>query len=179
MSTTVWHTLWSNDTLVECEAPGREILWDLAKELWELKGYQWPEISIGRILACGFAEVEDANGKRDRGADRLYRILISETAHLIWKLRCTRVIERGSDPSKYFTKYEIHNRWLACINAHLHLDILLTDKKKFGHWALNLKRVMNTWRRVLKDAENLSDTRIRESRVLVGITPLRPLGRNQ
>ncbi|KAJ7351636.1 hypothetical protein DFH08DRAFT_694381 [Mycena albidolilacea] len=87
--------------LTECEAPGREILWNLAKRLWEMKGYQWPEISLGRVLACGFTEVEDANGKRDRGADRLYRILVSETAHLIWKLCCTRVIERGSDPTCY------------------------------------------------------------------------------
>ncbi|KAJ7722244.1 hypothetical protein B0H14DRAFT_2411478, partial [Mycena olivaceomarginata] len=55
-------------------------------------------------LACGFADVDDAKGKRDRGANRLYRIMISETAHLIWKLRCIRVIERGSDPTKYFTE---------------------------------------------------------------------------
>ncbi|KAJ7802283.1 hypothetical protein B0H14DRAFT_2614429 [Mycena olivaceomarginata] len=142
--------------------PGREILWNLAKKLWELKGYQWPEISFGRILACGFAEVEDASGKRDRlrGADRLYRILVSETAHLIWKLRCLRVIERGSDPSRYFSEYEIHNRWLACINARLRTDILLTDRKKFGNRALNFKRVTNTWKHVLKDAENLTVTKI-------------------
>ncbi|KAJ7791594.1 hypothetical protein B0H14DRAFT_2395487 [Mycena olivaceomarginata] len=165
--------------LTQCEAPGREILWNLAKKLWELKGYQWPEISFGRILACSFAEVEDASGKRDRGADRLYRILVSETAHLIWKLRCLRVIERGSDPSRYFSEYEIHNRWLACINARLRTDILLTDRKKFGNRALNFKRVTNTWKRVLKDAENLTVTKISESRVLVGIAPLRPPGRNQ
>ncbi|KAJ7802276.1 hypothetical protein B0H14DRAFT_2614420 [Mycena olivaceomarginata] len=47
-------------TLIECSAPGKEILWGLAQKLWELKGYQWPEISLGRILACRFAEVEDA-----------------------------------------------------------------------------------------------------------------------
>ncbi|KAJ7809292.1 hypothetical protein B0H14DRAFT_3090931 [Mycena olivaceomarginata] len=165
--------------MTQCEAPGREILWNLAKKLWEMKGYQWPKISLGRVLACGFAEVEDANGKRDRGADRLYRILVSETAHLIWKLRCLRVIEWGSDPSRYFSEYEIHNRWLACINACLRTDILLTDRKKFGNRALNFKRVLNTWRCVLKDAENLADTKISESRVLVGIAPLRPPGWNQ
>jgi hypothetical protein len=165
--------------MTQCEAPGRETLWNLAKKLWELKGYQWPEISLGHILACGFAEVEDANGKRHRGADRLYRILVSETAHLIWKLRCLRVIERGSDPSQYFSEYEIHNRWLACINARLRTDILLTDRKKFGNRALNFERVINTWKRVLKDAENLTDTKISESRVLVGMAPLRPPGRNQ
>jgi hypothetical protein len=166
-------------TLIECTAPGREILWGLAQKLWELKGYQWPEIWLGCILACGFAEVEDANGKRDHGADRLYRIVISETAHLIWKLRCTRVIERGSDPTKYFSEFEIHNRWLACINARLRSDVLLTDKSKFGSRALSFKKVINTWRQVLKDGENLPEAAFRESRVLVGIAPLRPPGRNR
>ncbi|KAJ7740169.1 hypothetical protein B0H14DRAFT_3609685 [Mycena olivaceomarginata] len=166
-------------TLVECEAPGQEQLWKLAQKLWEMKGYQWPEISLGRILACGFADIDDAKGKRDRGANRLYRIMISETAHLIWKLRCIRVIERGSDPTKYFTETEIHSRWLSCINSRLRSDFLLTDRKKFGTRALNFKEVLKTWKGVLKDTENLPDAKIAQSRVLVGIAPLRPPGRNQ
>ncbi|KAJ7688651.1 hypothetical protein B0H14DRAFT_3101159 [Mycena olivaceomarginata] len=148
-------------TLVECDAPGRENLWDLAKELWELKGHQWPNISIGSILACGFANV-------DRGANRLFRVLISETAHLIW-----------NDPAKYFSEAEIHNRWLACINARLQSDIILTDRNKFGNRALNFKEVFNTWKGVILDAQNLPVTKIGQSRVLVGIAPLRLPGRNQ
>ncbi|KAJ7860658.1 hypothetical protein B0H14DRAFT_3084793 [Mycena olivaceomarginata] len=154
-------------TLIECTAPGRGVLWGLAKKLWELKGYQWPEISLGRILACGFAEVKDVKGKRDHGANR---IMVSETAHLIWKLRCIRVIEWGSDPTRYFSEIEIHNRWLAYV--------LLADKTKFGSWALNFKKVLNTWRKVLKDGENLPEAAFQESRVLVGIAPLCPSGRN-
>ncbi|KAJ7239221.1 hypothetical protein B0H12DRAFT_1025321 [Mycena haematopus] len=165
--------------LTECEAPGRRKLWDMAQTLWEMRGYQWPEVTIGGILACGFAEVEDARGKKDSGANRLYRILISETAHLIWKFRCTRVIENGSDPAKHPTEYELHNKWLGCINSRLKMDFLLTDQKKFGTRALKLKAVVNTWKAVLKDVENLTDIQIRQSRVLVGMTPLRPPGRNQ
>ncbi|KAJ7806638.1 hypothetical protein B0H14DRAFT_3767615 [Mycena olivaceomarginata] len=161
-------------TLVECDAPGRENLWDLAKELWELKGHQWPNISIGSILACGFANIVDAAGRQDRGANQLFRVLISETAHLIWKLRCLRVIERGSDPAKYFSEAEIHNRWLACINARLRSDIILTDRNKFGNRALNFKEVLNTWKGVIVDAQNLPVTKIGQSRVLVDIAPLRP-----
>jgi hypothetical protein len=139
---------------------------------WELKGYQWPEISLGHILACGFAEVEDAKGKRDHGAGRLYRIMVSEIA--IWKLHCIRVIERGSDPTRYFSEIEIHNRWLACINVRLRSDVLLTDKTKLGSQALNFEKVLNTWRKVLKDSENLPEAAFQESRVLVGIAPLCP-----
>ncbi|KAJ7883248.1 hypothetical protein B0H13DRAFT_2538339 [Mycena leptocephala] len=151
--------------LIECEAPGRETLWNLARELWEMTGHDWPEINLGSIFACGLAHFKTARGKPDRGADRLFRILISETAHLIWKLR-------GSDPTKYFSEREIHNRWLSCINQRLRLDLLLTDRHKFGNRASNFKLVLSTWKRVLMDAENLQDTQILQSRVLVGIDPL-------
>ncbi|KAJ7927946.1 ribonuclease H-like protein [Mycena leptocephala] len=151
--------------LLECEAPGQQKLWDMAQELWEMKGYQWPEMSYGRIFACGLVDVRNASGKRDVGANWLFRILISETAHLIWKLRCTRVIDRGNDPSKYFTKTELQNKWLHCINSRLRSDALLTDTKKYGNRALKIRKVMDTWRGVVKDPKNLSDTSIRQSRV--------------
>ncbi|KAJ7325763.1 hypothetical protein DFH08DRAFT_711140 [Mycena albidolilacea] len=161
-------------SLVECDAPGREQLWNLAKSHWEKKGYEWPEVSIGSILACSFSEAKSANGKKERGADQLYRILISETAHQIWKLRCIRVIEHGSDPLRYFSEAEIHNKWLATINSRLRSDIILTDRKKFGNRAMNFKVVCNTWNGVLQDDENLTGTKIGQSRVLVGIAPLCP-----
>ncbi|KAJ7831750.1 hypothetical protein B0H13DRAFT_1654551 [Mycena leptocephala] len=159
--------------LIDCEAPGREKLWNLAQELWEKTGHNWPEINLGSIFACGLAHFKTATGKRDKGADRLFRILISETAHLIWKLRCTRVIERGSDPTRYFSEKEIHNRWLSCINQRLRIDLLLTDRHKYGNRASDFKLVLSTWKHVLMDAENLQDTQILQSRVLVGIDPLR------
>ncbi|KAJ7792967.1 hypothetical protein B0H14DRAFT_3094075 [Mycena olivaceomarginata] len=111
---------------------------------------------IGSILVC--------IGK-DRGADRLYRIPISETAHQIWKLRCIQVIEHGSDPSRYFSEAEIQNKWLACINSRLRSDIILTDRKKVGNRALNFKMVCSTWNGVLKDNKNLTGTKIGQSRV--------------
>ncbi|KAJ7636504.1 hypothetical protein FB45DRAFT_1001578 [Roridomyces roridus] len=164
--------------LLECDAPGREKMWSLAQQLWEMKGYSWPEVSLGGILACGFAGVHDASGKKDSGADRLFRILISETAHQIWKTRCTRVIDNGSNPEKYLSEHEIHNKWLACINERLRSDFILTDKLKFENRALNLKMVLNTWKNVLDGDTNLPAVSLRESRLLVGIAPLRPPGRN-
>ncbi|KAJ7430777.1 hypothetical protein FB451DRAFT_1038724 [Mycena latifolia] len=165
--------------LLECSAPGQEILWKLARELWEMKGYQWPEMNYGSVFACALVDVRNQAGKRDEGANRLFRILISETAHLIWKFRCTRVIDRGNDPTRFFTEAELHNKWLHCINSRLRTDALLTNSKKYGNRALNPKKVMNTWNGVLKDAENLSDTWVWQSGFLVGIPPLRPPGRNQ
>ncbi|KAJ7027464.1 ribonuclease H-like protein, partial [Mycena alexandri] len=165
--------------LLECDTPGREKLWNLTQELWELKGYAWPEMDLGRIFACGLVDIRDTKGKRDGGAIRLFRILISETAHLIWKFRCTRVIDRGNDPSRFFSESELHNKWLYCINSRLKIDALLTDSKKYGNRALKISKVQNTWKGVLMDNQNLPDIWVRQSGFLVGIPPLRPPGRNQ
>ncbi|KAJ7831993.1 hypothetical protein B0H13DRAFT_2240505 [Mycena leptocephala] len=129
--------------LIECEAPGRETLWNLARDLWEMTGHDWPEINLGSMFACGLAHFKTAR--------------VSETAHLIWKLRC-------ADPTKYFSEREIHNRWLSYL--------LLTDRHKFRNRASNFKLVLSTWKHILMDAENLQDTQILQSRVLVGIDPL-------
>ncbi|KAJ7896365.1 hypothetical protein B0H14DRAFT_2333279, partial [Mycena olivaceomarginata] len=91
--------------------------------------------------------VKDTKEKRDHRADQLYWIMVSETAHLIWKLCSIRVIEWSSDLTIYFLEIRIHNRWLACINARLCSDILLTNGTKFGSQALNFKKVLNTWRK--------------------------------
>ncbi|KAJ7158223.1 ribonuclease H-like protein [Mycena crocata] len=165
--------------LLECTASGQETIWKLAKQLWEMKGLQWPEITYGSIFACSLGDFKDAKGKRDEGANRLFRILISESAHQIWKLRCNRVFERGNDPEHYHTEAEVHNKWLHCINYRLKMDILLTDSRKFGSRALNIKKVVKTWNGVLKDPENLPDIWVWQSGLLVGIPPLRPPGRNR
>ncbi|KAJ7018275.1 ribonuclease H-like protein [Mycena alexandri] len=165
--------------LLECDAPGQEVLWKLAQRLWELKGFQWPVMNYGRIFAGGLVDVQNGAGKSDKGANRLFRILISETAHLIWKLRCTRVIERNSNPARYYSEAEIHNKWLHCINSHLKTNALLTDTKKYGNRAIKIKTDLNTWKGVLKDPENLPEIWVWQSGFVVGIPPLRPLGRNQ
>ncbi|KAJ7690494.1 hypothetical protein B0H17DRAFT_936010 [Mycena rosella] len=72
--------------LVDCKSPGREIVWKAAKALWLEKETQWPEVSLGTILGCGLAEFRDDGGKVKRGTQRLYRILMSESAYLIWRV---------------------------------------------------------------------------------------------
>ncbi|KAJ7852105.1 hypothetical protein B0H13DRAFT_2398923, partial [Mycena leptocephala] len=73
--------------LVGCESPGQELIWEAAKTLWLEKETTWPEVSLGTILGCGLADFRDDSGKIDRGAQRLYRILMSESAYQIWRLR--------------------------------------------------------------------------------------------
>jgi ribonuclease HI len=81
--------------LTGCRSPRQEIVWRAAEALWLEKESAWPTVSLGTILGCGLAEFRDDKGKLKRGTQRLYRILISESAYLIWKLRNDRVISNN------------------------------------------------------------------------------------
>ncbi|KAJ7339152.1 hypothetical protein DFH08DRAFT_812546 [Mycena albidolilacea] len=78
--------------LVGCRSPGQEIIWEATRSLWLGKETQWPAVSLGTILGCGLADFRDERKKQKHGTQRLYRILMSESAYLIWKLQNDRVI---------------------------------------------------------------------------------------
>ena len=80
--------------LTECTAPGRHEVWELCRKVWLRKWPTWPVLELGTILGCGLAEFKDDEGRAHPGAARLFRILISESAFLIWSLRCERRIEK-------------------------------------------------------------------------------------
>ncbi|KAJ7853205.1 hypothetical protein B0H13DRAFT_1643113, partial [Mycena leptocephala] len=102
--------------LVHCGYPGQEIIWQAAETLLLEKESGWPPVLLGSILGCGLAEVRDEKGKINRGTQRLYRVLMSESAYLIWKLRNDRVISREGEPA---TEDEIINKWKFAINQRL------------------------------------------------------------
>jgi hypothetical protein len=158
--------------LTDCAVPGQKEIWKLVSTLWSKKHDYWPRIrNIGAITGCGLANFKDDKGKQMDGANRLYRILISESAFLIWKLRCTRVIELGEDEVLWPSKQEIHNRWTHAINRRLALDQEMTSKR-YGKKALDKSLVLHTWSGVLKNEASLPENWIKQPRVLVGIVPL-------
>ncbi|KAJ7843032.1 hypothetical protein B0H13DRAFT_2413103 [Mycena leptocephala] len=157
--------------LLECPSPGQSEIWKLAEELWTKKHPNWPTVSMGSILGSGLARFEDTTGKLQPALARLYRILITESAHVIWKLRCDSVIGRGGTAP---SKNEVHNRWLKVINERLEIDKNLTNKLKYGkQHALSPSLVLETWSGTLLDEDDLPDDWLREPGVLVGIAPKR------
>jgi ribonuclease HI len=64
--------------LLECTAPGREAIWKLAQELWERKGQAWPVLRYGTIFGSVLCNFKDEKGKSDAGANRLFKILITD-----------------------------------------------------------------------------------------------------
>lgn len=69
-------------------AAAQETAWKLAGKIWARRS---------SVLGCGLAAFEP-EGKPDKGKNRLYRILGSETAHLVWKLRNEMRIRDGEGP---------------------------------------------------------------------------------
>ncbi|KAJ3818263.1 ribonuclease H-like protein [Lentinula raphanica] len=150
--------------LTTCQCNGQNEVWDLCRDLLTRAGMTWEHPSIGDILACGLRQVNDKERKPDKGKSRLYRIVVSESTHLIWKLRNNRVIN-GKDPP---SKREIANKWHFIINSRLATDRLLTRKKTFGKRAIAASLVLRTWNGTLEDEGNLPEDWTREAGVLVG-----------
>ncbi|KIK67644.1 hypothetical protein GYMLUDRAFT_155378 [Collybiopsis luxurians FD-317 M1] len=150
--------------LTECEEPGRKEIWSLCKELWTNKKSDWIEPTLGSILSCGLTTFRDRKKKTLKGDARLFRIVVSESAHLIWKLRCERVIGEKDQ----FTPQEVERRWKKTIESRLELDCLLTSPK-FRERGFTKGTIEKTWREVLIDKDNLPEDWYGGAGVLVGI----------
>ncbi|KAJ7698529.1 hypothetical protein B0H16DRAFT_1349472 [Mycena metata] len=157
--------------LLECPSPGQSEVWALAEKFWKQKYSDWPEMSMGLLLGGSLASFKDERGKPLAAKSRLYRILVSESAHLIWKLRCDSVIGRAGIPP---TVSEVHNRWVKIMNGRLEMDINLTNKLKYGkQHVVTPSLVLDTWKGTLHREGELPDDWLREPGVLVGIASLR------
>jgi hypothetical protein len=154
--------------LTKCVNRESTTIWNLARNTWPHTGYPWPEIDLGTILGTGCLKVIRAVNEQhpnsqtiDKGATRLLHILISESAHLIWVLRCERVI-RGTPHNEP----EIRSRWLKLINTRLTEDRIVATKIKRDKGFSNL--VINTWDKVIKKENDAPKDWLIHSEVLVG-----------
>ncbi|KAJ6450175.1 hypothetical protein C8R45DRAFT_766332, partial [Mycena sanguinolenta] len=132
--------------LTECQEPGQKEIWDLASEMWRMKTGRELRPTIGQIMAAGATKVGNA------GENRLYKILVTESMHLIWRIRNERRIQgTGVAPLAI-----IKNRWLHSINNRLALDCAITDKFKWEKKSLKISLVKSTWKNTLKDEHTLA-----------------------
>ncbi len=77
--------------LFECTAPGQDIVWKMVRGAIQMTGCTAPSLSIGMVVAAPGIIVKRPHGERARGPSRLAKILITEAAHLVWRLRCQRI----------------------------------------------------------------------------------------
>lgn len=139
--------------LTECQAPDQEVIWELVEDLWVKRGTSpWLQITIGDILGCGMITILNKKNKKSAGAARLHRILVSESAHLIWKPRCERRITREDNPEKWHSTQEITRRWRSVIDLRLTMDRVMTHPR-YGRKALKAQYVLATWAGLLVTSE--------------------------
>jgi len=105
--------------LTACEETPTRIVWQMAREIWPNQTYEWPDINLGIILGCGSITTPKENAhlneqqadqerrtRNTKGATCLLQIIITESAHLLWVLRCERVIREKTHSDR-----EIRSRW--------------------------------------------------------------------
>ncbi|KAF8239803.1 hypothetical protein L208DRAFT_1235773 [Tricholoma matsutake] len=136
--------------LTQCETPGQKVIWELAEQMWTQKDLEWHQPWLGNIVSCALTEFKKNNGIHTPGANRFRRILVSESAHLIWKLLCKRVIKHENTP---YTPEEISNRWYKMMNVRLKTDCSLTSPR-YGKKGLKPKIVVQTWKSTLENEED-------------------------
>src|ERR1700761_5988392 len=154
--------------LLECTAPGQQEIWAAAEELWKKKAGHWPELSLESLLGCGLARFPKE--AVPAGCERLYRILISESMFVIWKLRNERVINPNIT---VHSVPEILNRWSAALTDRFEIDRVLANRPRKGKQAfLDPTRVIDTWSLVLASGSTLGVEWLKRAGVLVGSTEI-------
>lgn len=143
--------------LTKCNARGQQTVWRLAGELWMKKFKTWTTPNIGEILGVASTTEKDEKGSPNAGKTRLFHILVSECAYLIWNLRCERVIQHGDSTDQWnHTDAQIKNRLSHRLNTRFRLDCILTNTRKFNRKAIHESLVTATWSGILIN-ENPND----------------------
>ncbi len=129
-------------------------------QIWNRRFKDWDAPPYGEILGCASARLKGHNNKHNKGKIRLYQILISEAAYLIWTLRCTRVIKQNDESDKLTKKQKIINQ----LRKKLKMDCICihTNESKFGRKTLRQKIVKKTWSGTLEDEDHLPQIGPRE-----------------
>ncbi|KAH9835048.1 uncharacterized protein C8Q71DRAFT_872296 [Rhodofomes roseus] len=156
--------------LLKCNADHQDTLWRLTLRLLHKKGFTRTSLSYEDILSIGLSPKSNKNSPIREPHLRLRRIAVSETAYLIWKLRCERVIRHEDDPEWRHNIQSVIAKWFYTINRRLRLDIWST-KRRFGRLQRNKNLVLATWTKVLEDELALPEDWTTVHRFLVGIDP--------
>ncbi|PBK78096.1 hypothetical protein ARMSODRAFT_946958 [Armillaria solidipes] len=131
---------------------GQREIWGLAQQIWRQKTKTDLTITKGIIMSCGVRSPSSHRSQTKRGTEtRFCQILISESAHLIWKMRNDR------------------QRWTHALNRRMKLDCILSDRKRFQRKATQKSLVLKTWQGTLLEESSLPEDWTTINGVLVGI----------
>ncbi|KIJ39412.1 hypothetical protein M422DRAFT_175078, partial [Sphaerobolus stellatus SS14] len=155
--------------LTECKAPGQELIWKLTETLWKETGKLWLDIFIEVILGCGLSNYLVDNEVPDTGLNRLFLIIVSESAYLIWKMQCEWIIKYEGQLDKHPSAPKVTAKWRSTISKWIQFKIIASNSGRFKNKVIPFKLVEKTWGKLLK-TESLHSLRMQDiTRFLVGI----------
>ncbi|KAI0345610.1 hypothetical protein BDW22DRAFT_1313007, partial [Trametopsis cervina] len=154
--------------LTACTANGQSLVWSLVRALMARKPTAIPAITIGSITGINLIHLHDTNERPLPGSSRLLHIAVAESAYLIWKLRCERVVGHSDDLTFQHTPESITNKWMNTINRRLTLDIALTHPKLPTSKRIPAATVLATWSGTLDHEDALPENWLHQAGVLVG-----------
>ncbi|EIW62459.1 uncharacterized protein TRAVEDRAFT_113688 [Trametes versicolor FP-101664 SS1] len=161
----------SDHILSECSAAGQGAAWRAAAALLRGRGLEILPITRAHTHGGHAYTVTDENGDLCPGATRLARIVLTETAYLVWVLRCERVIGRAGQGEDRVTDDMVRARWLWTINKRFCMDRALMSKARAGRMHVPPETVVDTWTGTLKNESKLPTDWIDIPEVLVGMPP--------
>ncbi|EIN07268.1 ribonuclease H-like protein [Punctularia strigosozonata HHB-11173 SS5] len=150
-----------------CDNGPGKVVWDLLHDAWPQGRGAPPNITLGLILGCGAIQIKETNHETGveqlrTNRSRLMRILISESAYLIWVLRCERTIQDRKHSGE-----TIRRRWAMAIQRRLESDHAMACRtiRTESH----VRKVQGTWDGLLLNEQTLPEDWAKRREVLVGI----------
>jgi ribonuclease HI len=142
--------------LLWCGGSHQHGLWQWLREVWPGKYGPRPTITLGTILGCGSIGASPIRGRptkdeatkiSEKASRRLLRVLISETAYLIWLLRCEAVIGGRSSGGD-----AVRTHWTVQILERRMMDYLTATR--LSRNKTHKITLHNTWKYVHLQGEN-------------------------
>ncbi|KAI9065870.1 hypothetical protein FKP32DRAFT_1646925 [Trametes sanguinea] len=113
--------------LTECRAVGRTQVLELMRKAWENSGGTWREPTLAVALGMASASLVTEAGARNKLMEDLWTTLWSESVHLIWKLRCERVIQNNG---RQHCPEEVRRRWCKTVRLRRQADAHLAERAR-------------------------------------------------
>lgn len=154
--------------LCECLIPGQSQIWEIIRKIWGKTGQTWHTPAFGEIIGISSIDLHKSNPRISEGRARLFQVLISEAAHLIWKLRCDRVLDHDNDRLYWPSRNVIAKATQTRLNIRLRMDCLHADNGKFDKKAIREDLIRGTWEGLLENENTLGTDWIGKNGVLVG-----------
>ena len=164
--------------MIECTSTEKRVVWEQANRLWAQRYDESLPLSEGAVLGGALANFKKEDGKPDSAKNQLYRILMTESAHLIWVLRCERRITNEDNHQYCHTEETVANHWYRKMNERMQIDCLLTNKYLYENKALKTEKVFNTWANCSTNNDDLHREWCKNPGFLVGKISGRPLGQH-